>query len=145
AGVKVAAPAFYALNRARMPLFASLAAVATNVILNALLFPVMGFAGLAVGTSIGAIANFTVLIVAFRRAGGNLSGQHLWSHLAKTTLAAIVGAGIAMATAIGLETTLGTEGTLPRLVVVGLALAAGGSVYLAICRILGLPELTTFV
>lgn len=145
AGVKVAAPAFYALDRARMPLFASLAAVGTNVVLNALLFPVMGFAGLALGTSVGAIANFVVLIVAFRRTGGSLAKEKLWSHLAKTTIAAVFSAGIALAMTRALDAVIGHEALWAQLVGVLFSLGAGGIVYLALCRLFGLPELTTFI
>src|SRR5690606_27390121 len=65
AGVKVVAPAFYALDRARLPLYASVSAVAANIAFNVLFFPVLSFRGLALGTSIAATLNFAVLLLAF--------------------------------------------------------------------------------
>ena len=54
AGVKVLAPAFYALRAPRVPLIASIAAVVCNVCANLLLYRRLGAPGLALGTSIGA-------------------------------------------------------------------------------------------
>ncbi len=49
AAIKVVAPAFYALGRTRVPLIASVAAVAANLIWNILTFRRFGHVGLAVG------------------------------------------------------------------------------------------------
>ncbi len=66
-GVKVAAPAFYALGRSKLPLIGSAAAVATNLAINLALFERVGYVGLAAGTSAGALVNLAILTVAFRR------------------------------------------------------------------------------
>ena len=66
-GIKVTAPAFYALNRPRVPLFGSLSAVAVNLAFNLLLFARLGYLALAIGTSLGAWVNFAILTVAFSR------------------------------------------------------------------------------
>lgn len=72
-GVKVTAPAFYALARPRVPLCGSLVAVAANLTFNLILFGRLGYLGLAIGTSIGAWINFAILSVAFGRATRALS------------------------------------------------------------------------
>src|SRR4029077_7440333 len=66
AAIKVVAPAFYAIGRPRSPVAASLAAVAANLIWNALTFRTFGHVGLALGTSLAALVNFTVLALAFQ-------------------------------------------------------------------------------
>ncbi|MDR0965846.1 MAG: murein biosynthesis integral membrane protein MurJ [Myxococcales bacterium] len=66
-GIKVAAPAFYALNRPRVPLLGSVMAVVANLALNLLLFERIGYLGLAIGTSLGAWLNFSILATAFGR------------------------------------------------------------------------------
>ena len=71
-GVKVLAPAFYALGTPRVPLLASAAAVATNLlVINLLTFQRFGYRAVALGTSLGSIANAAVLVLSLqRRAGG---------------------------------------------------------------------------
>lgn len=66
-GIKVMAPAFYALERPRVPLAGSLAAVTANLAFNLILFERLGYLGLALGTSLGAWINFSILAVAFGR------------------------------------------------------------------------------
>jgi len=67
AAIKVLAPAFYALERPRVPVMASVTAVAANLVWNVLTFRRFGHVGLAVGTSIAALANCSVLAIAFQR------------------------------------------------------------------------------
>ena len=89
--VKVTAPAFYALGRPRIPLFGSLAAVATNLALNHLLFARIGYLGLALGTSLGAWVNFAILATAFGRHTRALPLPRGFScELVKMALAALV-------------------------------------------------------
>src|SRR5262245_51369662 len=55
--VKVLAPAFYALGTPRVPLLASGLAVATNLVVNLSLHQGYGFRAVALGTSLGSLAN----------------------------------------------------------------------------------------
>ena len=55
--VRIVSPAFYALRRSRIPVVASITSVVVNVALNVVLVRVMGYAGLALGTSLAAIVN----------------------------------------------------------------------------------------
>ncbi|HET7755570.1 MAG TPA: murein biosynthesis integral membrane protein MurJ [Anaeromyxobacteraceae bacterium] len=73
-GVKVFAPAFYALDAARVPLVGSVLGMAANLALNITLYPVLGYRGVALGTSLAATANFAVLVIAWRRRFGGLGG-----------------------------------------------------------------------
>src|SRR5574340_423349 len=89
-GVKVLAPAFYALDRARIPVIGSVLGMVSNVALNLALYPVLGFRGVALGTSLAAVANFAVLAWAWRRRHGPMGGAgQLWKVLlASAALAA---------------------------------------------------------
>ena len=71
--VRIASPTFYALGKNRIPVIVSMCTVVVNATLNIVLVRVMGYAGLALGTSIAAIFNGTVLLVLLHR---NLGGLH---------------------------------------------------------------------
>ena len=141
AAVKVVAPAFYALDRSRVPVFASLSAVAANVTLNVLLFPYLSYKGLALGTAAAATVNFAVLLVAFSRTAGGVGLAGIAGHWARVLAAAVPCGLAAWATNRAIEQALGTQGTFVRVVGVGLAISAGGLVYVACCRILRVGEL----
>jgi putative peptidoglycan lipid II flippase len=141
AAVKVAAPAFYAIGRSRVPLAASLTAVAGNLALNALLFPTMGPAGLALGTSLAATLNFAVLVGAFRATAGGLDVGALVRHLGRVAVAAAVSGAAAAGVHRLLEPALGTDGVPARAAATLGAVAAGGVAYVGACALLRIPEL----
>jgi putative peptidoglycan lipid II flippase len=139
-GVKVVAPAFYALERARVPLLGSALAVATNLLTILSLHPLLGFRAVALGTSLGSIVQVAVLLIVFERDIGGLRGHGLLASCARMLAASLPMAAAAFASARWLEWELGT-GTLARLAV-GLApVAVGIAVYALACRLLRVHEL----
>ena len=74
AGIKVLAPAFYALDDTRVPMLVSVLSIVTNFVLNWTFVRVFGFGhvGLALSTSAVAIANCVLLYVILRRRVGLL-------------------------------------------------------------------------
>jgi putative peptidoglycan lipid II flippase len=76
AGIKVLAPAFYALGDARTPMRVSVLSMGVNLALNWLFVRVLGFgaAGLALSTSAVALANCGVLLAMLRQRIGPLGG-----------------------------------------------------------------------
>jgi putative peptidoglycan lipid II flippase len=68
--VKVLSPGFFAVNKARVPMMASIAAVAANIIFNSLTYRRLGAPGLAVGTTLAALVNLAILRLAFARVIG---------------------------------------------------------------------------
>jgi putative peptidoglycan lipid II flippase len=86
-GVKVLAPAFYALDAARVPLLGSVLGMAANVALNFALYPVLGYRGVALGTSLAAIANFAVLALAWRARFGGFGAARVLPQLGKVLAA----------------------------------------------------------
>jgi len=90
AGVRVAAPVFYALGDSKKPMYFSIAAVVVNIALNFVFIPIWGFAGLAGATSIAGLTNLILLIVYLR---GKVEGIEFLPYalkLAKILFGAVV-------------------------------------------------------
>ena len=66
AAVRIAVPCFYALGSSRTPATISVAAVALNIGLSLVLVRILGYRGLALGTSVAALANALALLVLLR-------------------------------------------------------------------------------
>jgi putative peptidoglycan lipid II flippase len=94
--VRIASPIFYALGRNRTPVVVSVLTVIVNAGLNVILVDVMGYRGLALGTSIAALFNATVLFVLLRRALDGLNEPRLLSSLVRIVLASAVMGAVAM-------------------------------------------------
>jgi putative peptidoglycan lipid II flippase len=140
-GVKVLAPAFYALDRSRIPVLGAVLGMVANVGLNAALYPVLGFRGVALGTSLAAGVNFLVLLLAWRRTQGGLGGAGVLPQLGRVLAASAVLAAAAWGTAAALAAALPGPG-LGRQAVVGLGPVVVGAVaYFAVARLLGIAEL----
>ena len=71
--VRIVSPIFYALGRSRTPVTISVMTVLVNAGLNVMLVRVLGFRGLALGTSIAALFNAATLLTLLRR---ELHGIH---------------------------------------------------------------------
>lgn len=138
--IKVVAPAFYALGKTRVPLFASLAAVGCNVVWNILTFRRFGHVGLAVGTSIAAITNLAVLIIAFQVTVGHLVNRALVGAIARIVAAAALMAAVIWPTAHWLAAHVPAS-TAGRAVTVAVAILLGTAVYFTAARLMKLAEL----
>ena len=68
--VKVFAPAFFAVDRPRVPMVASMSSVAANLIFNSLTYRRLGAPGLALGTTVAALVNLGILRLWFGRVLG---------------------------------------------------------------------------
>jgi putative peptidoglycan lipid II flippase len=144
-GVKVLAPAFYALGRPRVPLLASALAVATNLAMNVALYDTLGFRAVALGTSLGSLANAAVLVFVFEKSVGGLRAPGTGASLARMAAASALMGAVAWSAARALESWLGTEG-LARQAVTGLGpVLAGVVTYLLLARVMGIPEARTFL
>lgn len=142
--VKIFASAFYGVDRPRLPLYASLAAVIVNIVFSALTYRQLGAAGIALGTTIGAVVNWLVLRVAFRRVVGPLPvPQRVRRLLAlvagNAVLAAVAWGGYAGAVRALARLGLGPESTLVLVVVLGVVIVAAMLAYAAVLRALGYP------
>ncbi|MGH8095045.1 MAG: murein biosynthesis integral membrane protein MurJ [Chthoniobacterales bacterium] len=96
AGVKVLAPAFYALDKRHLPMIVSLISIAVNFGLNWFFtFHLkLGHRGLALSTSFVAMTNFLLLYAMMRRHTGRLETGMMLATLGKLALAGAVLAAI---------------------------------------------------
>lgn len=141
AAVKVVAPAFYAMNLARIPVVASMSAVAGNLIINITLHPVYGYRILALGTAAAAILNFMVLYTMFHSRIRAIAHRDLLVYLARVGAAAGVMSAAVWATWWGIRGFVGVDGFGVRLLGALGPVAVGVAVYAAACRVLGIEEL----
>jgi putative peptidoglycan lipid II flippase len=139
-GVKILAPAFYALGRSRLPLAGSLLAVGSNLLIVWLGYPRFGFRAIAAGTAVGSLLNAAFLIAAFEGLVGGLRGHGLFRPIARMVAAALAMGGVAWVLAHGLELRLGTRGLVTRLATCLLPIGAGVAVYWLATRALQVGE-----
>ncbi|MFO7565752.1 MAG: murein biosynthesis integral membrane protein MurJ [Enhygromyxa sp.] len=138
--VKILAPVFYGLDRPRIPLLASFIAVAINIGFNAGTYQILGAPGLALGTTLGALANIAVLRLSFAKIVGGLPGVGP-RRLAALLIANAVLGGVAWAGWLGVERAIEQIGWGLPLRVAGLAaiVPIGFFVYVAILRAFAYP------
>ncbi|MGE3191025.1 MAG: murein biosynthesis integral membrane protein MurJ, partial [Vicinamibacterales bacterium] len=139
--VRIVTPTFYALHRSRIPVAASAMSVVLNIVLNVTLVRVMGYRGLALGTSLTALVNAAVQLTLLRTELGGVEGRRIAVSLLRITAAALPMA----ATAWGVELWL--HGVLPgasipvQAVRVGVSIAAGVGVLTVAAHVFGVREL----
>jgi putative peptidoglycan lipid II flippase len=144
AAIKVVAPAFYALGRTRVPLIGSLLAVAANLLWNLTTFRRFGHVGLAVGTSIAALVNISVLTYAFQRSVHGLLTRDLLLPLFKILTAAAVMAAAVWFTMRFTESLPG-QGVAMFAAKAFVPITVGVVVYFLAARLLRLEEATSLV
>ena len=140
-GVKVLAPAFYALGTPRAPVAGSALAVAVNVTAVLLLHPLLGFTAVTLAITLGAVANMVLLLVlAEARLGGLLRPDLGWAVLRMALSAAVMGLGVFWAAA-ALEARLGTATLAARLWAGLLPVVLGVLLYGVVAWLLRLEEI----
>jgi putative peptidoglycan lipid II flippase len=144
AAVKVIAPAFYAMNMARIAVFASVSAVAGNLLLNITLHPIYGYRILALGTAVAALLNFSVLYLMFHRRIRTLAHARLIIYTLRVAVAAGVMGAIVWASYCGLVALMGVDGLLARGIEVLVPISMGALAYAATCHALRIEELAQF-
>ena len=143
AGLKVLAPAFYALDQRRTPMYVSLVSIGVNLALNAGLAFGLGWGhrGLALSTSIVAMLNFFILYVLMRRLAGGLETQVFARSLTRLAAAA---AGLAVfcfaAQRLVLADFFAWSLTLKIPALLGV-IAVAGLLFFVTCYLLRVPEM----
>jgi putative peptidoglycan lipid II flippase len=102
--VRIASPTFYALGDSRTPVQISGASVLVNAALNLLLARVLGYRGLALGTSIAALFNAGGLLWLLHSRLGGLDDRRVLSSLIRILIASLL-MGIAAAAVDGILRT----------------------------------------
>ena len=123
----------------------SVLGVVSNVALNLALYPVLGYRGVALGTSLAAAVNFAVLVVAWRRRHGGLAGSGVAGQLGRVILASLALAAASWAAERGIGWLLPGSGPGRRFALAFGPIGAGALAYLAAARALRISELDELV
>jgi putative peptidoglycan lipid II flippase len=144
-GVKVLAPAFYALGTPRFPLAASVLAVVANLTVIFLGHAAFGYRAIALGTALGSILNTLLLVAVFEKRVGGLLGHGLVRPMARMLLAAVVMGAASHTLANWLERIFGTAGLAAQLATGLVPVAVGIVLYLGLTRVLRVGEADVIV
>ncbi len=139
---KILAPAFYALKDARTPMWVSLGSIGLNLVTAPLLVRQIGLgtAGLALSTSLVALAGAAALFLVLRKRLGGLHGRRLAGTTWRILLAAaLMGAGC-MASSRLVHSALGF-GKASQLADVALSIPLGAVIFYGAARLLRVQEL----
>jgi len=88
--VRIVSPTFYALGQSRTPVMVSMASVVANVLLNLLLVQVLGYRGLALGTSITALLNAAAQLWLLRQRLSGIEGRTIAVSFARVAAASLL-------------------------------------------------------
>jgi putative peptidoglycan lipid II flippase len=140
AGIKVLAPAFYALHKQHTPMLISLFSIGLNLLLNWLFTFQLRFGprGLALSTGLVAVTNFLLYYVMMRAHSRRLETGRLIDSFVRILLAAVVMGGICWA---GNRYWIsGIHNKLLEIVALILVIAVSGLVYLGITYLFKIEE-----
>ena len=138
--VRIAVPSFYAMRNSLTPTLVSIGAVVLNIVLNLILVRIMGFRGLALGTSIAALSNALVLLVLLHRRLGGLEIGHILETGAKIVVAATLMGGAVWTVHTWLIDVLPGAGLVRRIIQVFGSIAVGLVVLAVGARMLRIAE-----
>jgi putative peptidoglycan lipid II flippase len=138
--VKIASPSFYSLRDSRTPVVVSVISVLANLAINLALVRVMGYRGLALGTSIAALFNAGALVWLLRRRLGGLEGRRLSIALAKIAVASAVMGLAAYASVAWIAGVWPGTSTVARMLHVFGAILVALAVLAAAARLLRIQE-----
>jgi putative peptidoglycan lipid II flippase len=139
-GIKILAPAFYALNDSRTPMLISLSSILTNFFMNWMLVGVMQERGLALSTSVNAILNCSALYFMMRRRLNGIEGRETAIALGKILLASAAMAVVCWAASAGISRLAG-ESFIARLLNVTASVGLGACAFYLGALLLGVEEL----
>jgi putative peptidoglycan lipid II flippase len=136
---RIASPTFYALRQSRVPVIVSVCTIAVNILLSVVFVRALGFRGLALGTSLAALANGALLLALLHRRLDGIHAGALGITLVKTTAAGIVMGGVAY----GVEhaaSFVGGSGLIVQAIRLGLAIGSGLATLAAAATLLRIRE-----
>jgi putative peptidoglycan lipid II flippase len=148
--VKVVVPFFYAQGRVRVPVIASLVAVAANLACALLTYPLLRWNGLALSVGVGQLANLAVLLAVVQALHGRPRAsllRPLGKIAAASAVCALAAAGalacLPAPASLPLPHLPRGTGLVLRLARGLLPVAAGGVAYFAAGALLRCPEITS--
>ena len=139
--VRIAVPAFYALGNSLLPAYISMATVALNIALNLVLVNLIGYQGLALGTSVAALTNALVLLTVLNRQLEGLNIKQIITTGTKIGMASLAMGVAATLTHSWILLSWVSDNFLTRLGSVTISIGVGLIVLVVISRALKLTEL----
>lgn len=144
--IAILARAFYAQQDTRRPVAAAILAVVVNTSLGVLLVGPLGLPGLALAIALAAWLEAAVLVAMFGRRERSFDVRGLMSALGSSLAAAAVGAVAASGLLVILGDAVSPAAARPVLLAgMVVATAGGAGIYLAIARLLHMPELEQLI
>jgi putative peptidoglycan lipid II flippase len=137
---RIVSPVFYALGQSRVPVAVSLLSIVINVLASVLLVDALGFRGLALGTSIAAMANGGVLLALLRRRLHGIGGARLSASTAKVLLASVAMALVAWLVERALGEAIPGDGLIRQAGRLAAAIGSGLAALAVSARLLRLAE-----
>jgi putative peptidoglycan lipid II flippase len=136
--IKVLAPAFYARQDVRTPVRIAIGVLIATQLLNTVLVPLLGHAGLALSISLGALVNAGILLTSLLRQG-TFRPRPGWSGFAARVMLAnaVLGSGLAWA-AWRIDWIAMQDRAGWRAAAVALVLAGASTAYFAVLAAFGL-------
>jgi putative peptidoglycan lipid II flippase len=137
---RIVAPVFYALRQSRTPVAVSIFTIAANIVLSLALVRTIGFRGLALSTSLAALANGALLMLLLRRHLDGIGGARLAVAFAKITLASLAMAAVVTVVRHGAEAVVAPSNVATESVRLALEIASGLAALAAFAKILAIAE-----
>ncbi|WP_022927815.1 murein biosynthesis integral membrane protein MurJ [Patulibacter americanus] len=138
---------FFALQRPWANTGLALGSLAVNIAVSFALYRPLGLAGIVIGTFVGNVVLVGLQIRLLRKETGGALGllpvlRSLLQVLVASVVAALAASGVALVGRIATDALgVGTPATVVTVLYLGLAILAGGVVYVGLARELGLSEL----
>lgn len=132
---------YYALHDTRTPVRIGVYMMFLNALGDYVLMQSLGHTGIALATSLVAVTNVGWLLWLLRSRLGGVDGRSILWTAGRTVLAAVAMAAAMLGTFRFLAPVVDTARFAGALSELALALAVGGVVYLAACRLVGVQEL----
>ncbi len=142
-GIKVLAPAFYAIDRRTTPMMVSFGAIGANLLLNWFFtFHLgMGHRGLALSTGCVAICNFVALYLLMRKATGSLETGQLVSGTCKLLVAGAAMSAVCVGGARWMAADWVHSNRGVHALQLGAVIVAAAVVFFAVARVLRVEEM----
>ena len=145
-GIRIIQPAFYAINRRFIPLIVSVTAVLVSAGCN--YFTVyrwhLGIDYLALGTSISAFVNFTLLALAMRKVAHGINGRELAINFAKLLASVACMAVVCLVAKTSILADFEHQGLILKMITLGLTIGVAAGVYFGANALLKNEELAEF-
>ncbi len=140
AAVRVTVPFYYAFNDSKLPMKISIITVIMNLVLYYPLIKLVGFAGLAAATSISGLINFALLLYFLPEKGIKINYSTLSLSVLRILVASL--AAFYIARMIPFNSLVDSNIILQRIVELVLSMITAGLLYIILCFILRVKELS---